>query len=74
MIARARIEAVLDRIRPVLWADGANVELIDVREHSATVHFTGLCSRCVSAPITMQAGLSDALRREIPEFRDLHLV
>jgi len=30
MIERTRIEAVLNRIRPFLQADGADIELVDV--------------------------------------------
>jgi Fe-S cluster biogenesis protein NfuA len=71
MIERARIEAVLDRIRPLLQADGANVELVDVREDGASVRFTGLCGQCGTAPLTLHSGLSDLLREEIPDMARL---
>jgi Fe-S cluster biogenesis protein NfuA len=74
VIERARIEAVLNRIRPLLQADGADVELVDVREDGASVRFTGLCGQCGAAPLTMHTGLSDLLREEIPEFGELRLV
>jgi Fe-S cluster biogenesis protein NfuA len=73
MIERARIEAVLNRIRPLLQADGADVELVDVRGDGASVHFTGLCCQCAAA-LTMHTGLSDLLHEEIPEFGELRLV
>jgi Fe-S cluster biogenesis protein NfuA len=74
MIDRARIEAVLDRIRPSLLADGVSVELVDVGESGASVRFTGLCEQCASAPLTMHTGLSEVLREEIPGFGELRLV
>lgn len=74
MIERARIEAILDRVRPLLEADGVDVELVEVRLDGATVRFTGLCSECASAPLTLHTGLSEALRAEIPEFVELRLV
>jgi Fe-S cluster biogenesis protein NfuA len=74
LIERARIEAVLNRIRPVLQADGANVELLEVRADGASVHFTGLCGQCGTAPMTMHTGLSEILREEIREFSELRLV
>jgi len=74
MIDRARIEAVLDRIRPLLQTDGVDVELIDVRDDVASVRFTGLCSQCGGAALTMHTGLSELLRQEIPEFGELRLV
>lgn len=74
MIARERIEVVLNRIRPFLQADGADVELVDVREGCVSVRFTGLCLQCAAAPLTMHEGLSEVLREEIPEFGELRLV
>jgi len=74
MIERARIEAVLSRIRPLLHADGADVELVDVREDGASVRFTGLCGQCGAALLTMHTGLSDLLGEEIPEFGESRLV
>jgi len=71
---RARIEAVLNRIRPFLRADGADVELIDVQKNGASVRFTGFCGQCVSAPLTMHTGLTDLLRGEIPGFGVLRVV
>lgn len=74
MIERARIEAVLNRIRPLLQADGADVELVQVREDGASVRFTGLCPRCGAAPLTVHTGLADILREEIPGSGELRLV
>jgi Fe-S cluster biogenesis protein NfuA len=74
MIERERIEAVLNRIRPFLRADDADVELVEVRENSASVRFTGLCRECAAAPLTLHDGLSEILREEIPEFDELRLV
>jgi Fe-S cluster biogenesis protein NfuA len=73
MIERARIEAVLNEIRPLLQADGADVELVDVQDDGASVRFTGLCSQCGTAPLTLHTGLSEFLREEIPEFGELRL-
>ena len=77
MMEWARIDAiqrVLDRIRPILQADGMNVELIEVRDHDASVRLTGLNAKCAGAPLTLQAGLEEALRQEIRDFGELQLV
>jgi Fe-S cluster biogenesis protein NfuA len=73
MIERERIEVVLNRIRPLFRADGADIELIEVGENSVSVRFTGLCRECAAAPLTMHDGLSEILREEIPEFGELRL-
>ena len=49
MIARERIESVLDRIRPAMRADGGDIELVDVLGNSACVRLTGMCAQ-VPAP------------------------
>ncbi len=65
---RRRVEAVLDRLRPALVADGGNVELVDVDEDGTVrVMMQGACATCPAQPATVQLGLEAALRREIPE-------
>jgi Fe-S cluster biogenesis protein NfuA len=77
MIEWARIVAilgVLDRIRPILRADGINMELIDYQDNNARVRLTGLDARCPSAPLTLQCCLEEALRQEIRDFGELQLI
>ena len=73
MIARERVEAVLDRVRPFLHADGGDIELLGVDGNSATVRLTGLCAGCPSAHMTLHVGVENALREEIPEFETLQV-
>lgn len=68
------ILAVLDRIRPVLQADGMNVELLDVQDKNACIRLTGICATCGSAALMLQSGLEEALRQEIRDFGELQLV
>ncbi|MBZ5556261.1 MAG: NifU family protein [Acidobacteriia bacterium] len=74
MITKDRIEAVLDRVRPFMQADGGDIELIDVTGNSAEVKLTGMCAGCPSAHMTLYLGVETALRDEIPEFETLRLV
>jgi Fe-S cluster biogenesis protein NfuA len=74
MIARERIEAVLDRVRPFMQADGGDIELVDVNGNSADVKLTGMCAGCPSAHMTLYLGVETALRDEIPEFETLRLL
>lgn len=74
MVSRERIEAVLDRIRPTMRADGGDIELVDVLGNSARVRLTGMCARCPSAYMTLYGGVERALRREIAEFDELQVV
>ena len=74
MITRERIEAVLDRVRPFMQADGGDIELVDVAGNSAAVKLTGMCAGCPSAHMTLYLGVETALREELPEFETLRLL
>jgi Fe-S cluster biogenesis protein NfuA len=71
MIAKEQVEAVLDRVRPFLQADGGDIVLIEVNGNSAAVRLTGMCAGCPSAHMTLHVGIEAALREEIPEFETL---
>jgi Fe-S cluster biogenesis protein NfuA len=73
MITRERVEAVLNRVRPFMQADGGDIELLDVTGNSAEVKLTGMCAGCPSAHMTLYLGVENALREEIPEFESLRL-
>lgn len=74
MLSRDRVEAVLHRIRPMMQADGGDIELVEVRGNDARVRFTGACADCPSANMTLHMGVEMALRAEIEDFGELHLV
>ena len=74
MIERIRVEGVLNRIRPLLQADRADIELLDVRPNGVvSVRLIGMCP-CQTAALSMHTGLSEVLREEIPDFVELRLV
>ena len=73
MIARVRVQAVLDRVRPFLNADGGDIELVRIEGNSAAVRLTGVCAGCPSAHMTLHVGIESALRDEIPEFDTLQV-
>ncbi len=66
---KAKVEAVLDKIRPGLVADGGNVELIDVNDGVVTVKLVGACAGCPMSSMTLKNGIEQILRREIPEIK-----
>jgi Fe-S cluster biogenesis protein NfuA len=74
MISRERVEAVLNRVRPFMQADGGDIELVEVSGNSADVRMTGMCASCPSAHMTLYLGVETALREEIPEFESLRLI
>jgi Fe-S cluster biogenesis protein NfuA len=73
MVSRERVQAVLDRVRPFLQADGGDIELVSVEGNSAHIRLTGMCAGCPSAHMTLHVGVETALRDEIPEFEALRV-
>ena len=73
MVSRDQIETVLGRIRPMMQADGGDIELVEVQGNSAHVRLTGMCAGCPSAHMTLHLGVESALRDEMPDFETLHV-
>ena len=73
MVSKENIQAVLDRVRPFLNADGGDIELVSVDGNSAAVRLTGVCAGCPGAHMTLHVGIEAALRDEIPEFDTLRV-
>ena len=73
MISKENVQAVLDRVRPFLRADGGDIELVSVEGNSAAVRLTGLCAGCPSAHMTLHVGIEVVLREEIPDFETLRV-
>jgi Fe-S cluster biogenesis protein NfuA len=63
------VEAVLNRIRPAIHADGGDVELVNVTDGVAYVRLSGACADCPMSHMTFHVGIESAVRRYRPELR-----
>lgn len=68
---RAKVESVLEKIRPLLQADGGDVELVDVNDGVVKVKLTGACMGCPMSTITLQQGIGRILKEQIPEVKEV---
>jgi Fe-S cluster biogenesis protein NfuA len=66
-----KVEAVLDKIRPSLVADGGNVELIEVNDGVVKLKLTGACAGCPMSTMTLKQGIERILKHEIPEIKEV---
>ena len=71
---KERVEKVIDKIRPVLQADGGNIELVDVVDGVVQVKLMGACAGCPGAQMTLKMGVEKALKEEIPEVKSVESV
>ena len=68
---REKIEAALSRIRPVLQADGGDVELVEVSDGVVKLRLTGACDGCAMATLTLRAGIERVLKEQVPEVKEV---
>lgn len=68
---RDEVEAALAQIRPVLQADGGDVELVDVTEGVVKLKLKGACSGCPMSVITLKSGIERVLKQQIPEVKEV---
>jgi Fe-S cluster biogenesis protein NfuA len=74
MSPEARIEEVLDNIRPALRSDGGDVEFIDFDEEEGIVHLRlmGACGSCPVSMLTLKQGIERRIIMALPEVKGIH--
>ncbi len=62
----AQVRAALDVIRPGLYADGGNLELLSIEE-DGTVRITlqGACARCPAREMTLRRVIEPSIRERV---------
>lgn len=69
---KEKVESALKKIRPMLQADGGDVELVEVTDEGVVkVKLTGACSGCPMSQVTLKAGIEKVLRQEVPEVKEV---
>lgn len=63
-----RVAEVIDTIRPLVQADGGDLELVGVnKEGVVEVRLHGACIGCPSSEMTLTMGIERNLKEQIPE-------
>ena len=62
-----KIQEILDTLRPYLNMDGGDVEFIKYEDKIVYVKLTGACQACLFTDDTLQNGLYESIKAEIPE-------
>jgi Fe-S cluster biogenesis protein NfuA len=66
-IMKEKVEAALQKVRPMLQADGGDVELVDIQDGIVTVRLQGACGGCPMSQMTLKNGIERILKQEVPE-------
>lgn len=72
----ARIEEILESIRPALLADGGDVELLRFDRNGGVVdlHLLGACEECPISMMTLKEGIERRLKDSISEVTEVRAV
>jgi Fe-S cluster biogenesis protein NfuA len=69
-----RINTALDRIRPMIAADGGDVWLIRVENDTAYVQMLGACGGCAAAHLTLKNGIEAVILEDVPEITKVEAI
>lgn len=71
---REKVEKAIDQLRPMLQADGGDIELVDVTgEGVVKVRLVGACHGCPMSQMTLKGGVERELMNQIPEITSVEL-
>lgn len=69
---KEKIEQALEKVRPMLAADGGNVELVEVTDSGVVkLKLTGSCGCCPMSQMTLKMGIEKILRQAVPEIKEV---
>jgi len=68
---KEKVQEALNKIRPMLQADGGDVEFVDVVDGVVKVRLQGACAGCPMSQMTLKNGIEKLLKEEIPEVKSV---
>ena len=72
---KEKIQAAIDKIRPMLKADGGDVELVNVSDEGIVqVRLQGACSGCPMSQMTLKNGIERIIKQEVPGIKSVESV
>ena len=71
-----QIAAALQKVRPMLQADGGDVDFVNFNEETGVVTVTlkGACGTCPMATVTLKQGIEKYLKEACPQITSVERV
>ena len=70
-----KVEIALDEIRPYLNKDGGDIKVISIDNNNiANIELLGNCESCPMSPMTLKAGVEEAIRKQVPEIKGINAI
>ncbi len=72
---REQVEKALEAVRPILRADGGDVELVDILKNGIVqVRLTGACQGCPMSQMTLKSSIERAVKKMVPGIKAVEAV
>ena len=69
---KAEVQQALEEIRPMLQADGGDVELVEITEDGIVrVRLQGACHGCPMSQMTLKNGIEKLLKERVPGVKEV---
>jgi len=69
-----KVKTELNRIRPLLQADGGDLEFVELKGKKVFVKLTGTCGDCPFSQSTLKMRIEKSLKKMIPEIESVEAV
>jgi len=68
-----QVKGVIDQIRPLLQADGGDIEFISMDDSTGvvSVRLKGACAGCPGAAMTLKMGVERHLKEKVPQVTEV---
>ena len=64
-----KIKEILETIKPYLYMDGGDLEFVKYEDNYVYIKLLGMCQGCSMADVTIENGIFETLKQEIPEIK-----
>lgn len=72
---REEVQAAIEKIRPMLKADGGDVELVEVTADGVVkVRLQGACHGCPMSQMTLKNGIERIVKQQVPSVKTVEAV
>ena len=73
-VLEERIKKALEQVKPQLQADGGDIEYLGFDKGLVKVKLKGACSGCPMSAMTLQWGVENFLKKQIPEVKKVEAI
>jgi Fe-S cluster biogenesis protein NfuA len=71
-LIKEKVLGAMEQLRPFMNADGGDVEFVEINDDGVVVvRLLGACSDCSMSMMTLKAGLEEAVKKEVPEVKEV---